>query len=183
MRFLINGITVIFSLLYPLALYFGANYFEPWKIAGLLIALLVIKLAASYSDKHWSRPLLIAGVFYFGFALWNNNFVSLRFYPALVSGVLLIIFSWSLLSPPSLIERLARLQHSDLPAEGVIYTRRVTQVWCIFFIVNGTIALATAIWTSFEVWSLYNGLIAYIMMGILMGGEYIIRMKTQKHVG
>ncbi|MDD5462672.1 MAG: hypothetical protein PHG00_13740 [Methylococcales bacterium] len=182
MRFLINGITVIFTVLYPLALYFGVNYFAPWKIAGVLAVLLVIKLAASYSDKHWSRPLLIAGVFYFGLVLWNNNFVSLRFYPALVSGVLLIIFSWSLLSPPSLIERFARLQHPDLPAEGVIYTRRVTQVWCIFFIVNGAIAVATAIWSSFEMWSLYNGLIAYVMMGILMGGEYIVRMKTQKHV-
>ena len=95
---------------------------------------------------------------------------------------MLAIFSWSLLSPPSLIERLARIQHPDLPPEGIIYTRRVTQVWCGFFIVNGGIALATALWSSFEVWSLYNGLIAYLLMGILLGGEYIVRMKTQKHV-
>ena len=119
---------------------------------------------------------------YFGFAIWSNNSVSLRFYPALVNGMMLVIFSWSLLSPPSLIERLARLQHPDLPPEGIIYTRRVTQIWCGFFMVNGFIALATALWSSFEVWSLYNGLIAYLLMGILMGGEYIVRMKTQKHV-
>ena len=143
---------------------------------------LLIKLVISYSDNHWSRPLLIAGVLYCGFAIWSNNLVSLRFYPALVNGVMLVIFSWSLLSPPSLIERLARLQHPDLPPEGVIYTRRVTQVWCVFFIVNGMIALATALCSSFEVWSLYNGLIAYLLMGILLSGEYIVRMKTQKHV-
>jgi uncharacterized membrane protein len=95
---------------------------------------------------------------------------------------MLVIFSWSLLSPPSLIERLARLQHPDLPSAGIIYTRRVTQVWCGFFIVNGAIALATAVWSSFEFWSLYNGVIAYLLMGILLGGEYVIRMKTQKHV-
>jgi uncharacterized membrane protein len=182
MRILINVVTVIFTVFYPLALYFGTNYFEPWKIAGILIVLLVIKLVTSYSENHWSRPLLMVGVVYFGFALWSNNLVSLRFYPALVCGVLLVIFSWSLLSPPSLIERLARLQHPDLPPEGIIYTRRVTQVWCGFFIVNGFISFATAVWSSFEVWSIYNGLIAYIMMGILMGGEYIVRMKTQKHV-
>ena len=85
------------------------------------------------------------------------------------------------MSSPSLIERLARLQHPDLPPEGVIYTRRVTQVWCGFFIVNGIIALATAPCSSFEVWSLYNSLIGYILMGIL-GGEYVVRLKTQKHV-
>lgn len=182
MRILINGVTVIFTVFYSLALYFGANYFEPWKISGILIVLLFVKLVTSYSDNHWSRPLLIVGLLYFGFALWSNNLVSLRFYPALVSGVLLIIFSWSLVSPPSLIECLARLQHPDLPPEGVIYTRRVTQVWCGFFIVNGVIAFATAVWSSFEVWSIYNGLIAYLLAGMLMGGEYIIRRKTQKHV-
>jgi len=48
--------------------------------------------------------------------------------------------------------------------------------------INGSIVLAMALCSSFEVWSLYNGLIAYLLMGILMGGEYVIRMKTQKHV-
>jgi len=182
MRIFINYVTAMLTVLYPLAVYFGINFFEPWKLAGMLIVLLVIKLAASYSDNHWSRPLLLAGMLYCVFAIWSNNLVSLRFYPALVNGVMLVIFSWSLLSPTSLIERLARLQHPDLPPEGVIYTRRVTQVWCVFFIVNGMIALATALCSSFEVWSLYNGLIVYLLMGILMGGEYVIRMKTQKHV-
>jgi uncharacterized membrane protein len=182
MRIFINGVTGLLTVFYPFAVYFGINYFEPWKIAGILIVLLLIKLAISYSDNHWSKPLLMAGVLYCGFAIWSGNLVSLRFYPALVSGVMLVIFSWSLLSPPSVIERLARIQHPDLPSEGVIYTRRVTQVWCVFFIVNGTIALATALWSSLEIWSLYNGLIAYILMGILLGGEYVIRMKTQKHV-
>lgn len=182
MRILINGVTAMLTLLYPLAVYFGIHYFEPWKLAGILMVLLLIKLAISHADNHWSRPLLIVGVFYCGFALWSNNVVSLRFYPVLVNGAMLVIFSSSLLSPPSLIERLARLQHPDLPPEGIIYTRRVTQVWCGFFIFNGVIALATALWSSFEVWSLYNGLIAYLLMGILLGGEYIVRMKTQKHV-
>ena len=182
MRIFITGVTAMLTVLYPFAVYFGISYFEPWKIAGVLMVFLLIKLAISYSDNHWSRPLLIAGVLYCGFALWSNTLVSLRFYPALVSGMMLVIFSWSLLTPTSLIERLARLQHPDLPPEGISYTRRVTQVWCVFFIVNGFIALVTALWSSFEVWSLYNGLIAYLLMGILMGGEYIVRMKTQKHV-
>ena len=182
MHHFINRVIGLLTVLYPLAVYFGNNYFEPWKLAGILLVFLVIKLASSYSDNHWSKPLLMAGILYCVFAIWSNNLVSLRFYPALVNGVMLVIFSWSLLSPTSLIERLARLQHPDLPPEGIIYTRRVTQVWCGFFIVNGMIALATAVWSSFEVWSLYNGLIAYLLMGMLLGGEYIVRMKTQKHV-
>lgn len=47
---------------------------------------------------------------------------------------------------------------------------------------NGAIALATALWGSFEQWSLYNGLISYLLTGALLGGEYIVRLRTQKHV-
>jgi uncharacterized membrane protein len=107
--------------------------------------------------------------------------LTLRFYPAIVNAAMLLLFSWSLWSPPSIIERFARIQHPDLPPEGVIYTRCVTQVWCGFFIINGSIALATTLWSSFEIWSLYNGLIAYLMMGILFIGEYLVRIKTQNH--
>jgi len=133
MRWFVNGIMGLSTLLYPLAVFFGRDYFEPWKIAALLIALLLVRLAASYSLKHWSMPLWVAGIAYSAFAMWSNQLNTLLFYPILVNGLMLLIFGWSLFSPPSLIERLARLQHPDLPPEGVIYTRRVTQVWCVFF--------------------------------------------------
>ncbi len=64
------------------------------------------------------------------------------------------------------------------------YTRRVTQVWCIFFFINGAIALGTALWASAAVWSLYNGVIAYLLMGGLLGGEYLVRLRfKQRHNG
>jgi len=182
MRIIINSIIGLLTMLYPFAVYFGTQYLEPRKIAVILMILLGIRLLASYSVKHWSSPLLLAGIAYCGFAIWSNELLALRFYPFIVNIVMLLIFSASLLSSQSMIERLARIQHPDLPPAGVIYTRKVTQIWCAFFIFNGSIALITALWGSFELWSLYNGLIAYILMGSLLGGEYIIRMKTQKHV-
>jgi uncharacterized membrane protein len=182
MRWLVNGVMALLTLLYPLAVFFGSQYFEPWKIAALLIVLLLARLAASYSGKHWSTPLLIAGIGYCVFAMWSNQLGALRLYPVLVNALMLLIFGWSLFSPPSLVERLARIQHPGLPPEGVAYTRRVTQVWCGFFIVNGTLALVTALWASLEIWSLYNGLIAYVLMGMLFAAEYLVRIRTQKHV-
>jgi uncharacterized membrane protein len=182
MRLLANSMIGLSILLYPVAVFFGGRHFEPWKIAGLLIVLLMVRLAAGYSSKHWSIPLTIAGIGYCVFAMWSNQLGTLLFYPTLVNGLMLLIFGWSLFYPPSLIERLARIQHPDLPPEGVIYTRRVTQVWCGFFIINGALALATALWASLEVWSLYNGLIAYVLMGVLFVAEYLVRIRTQKHV-
>jgi uncharacterized membrane protein len=181
MRVALNSLIGLLTLAYPFAVYFGMHYVEPRVIAGFLLALLVLRLATRAGGQ-WLRPLLIAGMLYCGFAIWANNLIALRFYPALVSAGMLLIFAWSLWSPQSLIERLARLQHPDLPPEGVIYTRRVTQVWCVFFAMNGLIALSTALWGSLEQWSLYNGLISYLLMGALFGGEYIVRLRTQKHV-
>lgn len=181
MRIMINSVIGLLTMFYPFAVYFGTQYLEPWKIAGILVMLLGLRLIASLAVKHWSSPLLILGMVYCGFAIWSNELLTLRFYPVIVNAVMLLLFSWSLFSPPSLIERLARIQHPNLPPEGIIYTRRVTQIWCVFFIINGSIALATALWSSFELWSLYNGLIAYLLMGVLFAGEYIVRMKTQKH--
>lgn len=178
---LINSAIGFLTLFYPFAVYFGTQYLEPWKIASMLFVLLGIRLCLSYRIKHWSSPLLLMAMIYSSFAIWSNELLTLRFYPAVANATMLLVFSWSLRSPTSLIERLARVQHPDLPPEGIIYTRRVTQIWCVFFIVNGSIGLVTALWSSFEIWSLYNGFIAYILMGILLVGEYIVRMRTQKH--
>jgi len=182
MRLIVNVVMIAATLLYPLVVFFGRDYFEPRKIASLLLALLLARLAASYFRNHWSTPLLIAGISYSVFAMWHNQLDTLLFYPVLVNGLMLIIFGWSLFFPPSLIERLARQQHPDLPPGAIIYTRRVTQAWCGFFIINGVLAWVTSVWASLEVWSLYNGLIAYLLMGILFAVEYLIRMRTQMHV-
>jgi uncharacterized membrane protein len=102
----------------------------------------------------------------------------LKLYPALVNAVMLAVFAVSLRFPPSAVERIARLSDPHLPPQGVAYTRRVTQVWCGFFVLNGVAALATALWASDQVWAFYNGLLAYVLMGALFGGEWLIRQRV-----
>jgi len=178
MPLIVNALIGLMTLLYPLAVYFGIQYFEPRIVAMLLCGLSVLRLGIA--NHPWMRPVLIAGLCFGGFAVWSNQLITLRFYPVLVNAVMLLIFAASLIFPPSLVERLARLQEPDLPADGVFYTRRVTQVWCGFFVINGGLALSTALWSSFEIWSLYNGLIAYVLMGLLFGGEYLFRMRWKR---
>ena len=168
----------LLTALYPAAVNFGLQYLQRRLIALALAELLLLRLALLRAD--WSKPLLLVGLAYAGFAIWSNQAIALRFYPALVNAAMLTLFAASLFYPPTIVERLARLQQPDLPAQGVLYTRRVTQVWCGFFVVNGGIAAATALWSSFQVWSLYNGLIAYLLMGLLFVGEYWVRQRVLK---
>ena len=79
-----------------------------------------------------------------------------------------------------MIERFARLAEPDLPPEGVIWTKKVTIVWCGFFVVNAVIALGTVLFTSTKIWVLYNGFISYLLMGVLLLGEYFLRKRQQR---
>ncbi|MGR9086634.1 MAG: hypothetical protein ACU841_06120 [Gammaproteobacteria bacterium] len=181
MRWMINGIAGVLVMTYPLAVYFGIQYLAPWKMAVFLMLLLGIRLTLGASEHSGKFVLPVAGLCYCLLAIWRNDVITLRFYPLLINALMLLVFAWSLASPPTVVERLARLQEPALNQAGVRYTRRVTQIWCVFFLLNGSIAFATAIWGSFESWSLYNGLIAYVLMGALMAGEYLVRMKARPH--
>lgn len=56
----------------------------------------------------------------------------LLFYPLVVNAVMLAAFGGSLWTTMPLVERLARIREPHLPAAAVRYTRRVTQIWCLF---------------------------------------------------
>ncbi len=180
---ILAAVAGLITLLYPLAVYFAVQYLLPWQIALALFGFLLLRLLLTRENKKTGNQLIvILGVGFCLLALWNNDLITLRFYPVLINLALFFIFLSSLYYPPPVIERLARLQHPELPPQGVIYTRKVTKVWMVFFICNASAAFATAIWSSLAWWSLYNGLIAYLLMGLLMGIEYLIRIRTQDHV-
>ncbi|NMR95446.1 hypothetical protein HKB38_29015, partial [Vibrio parahaemolyticus] len=100
-------------------------------------------------------------------------------YPVVVNVCVLCGFGLSLKQPQSIIERLARLQEPDLPASGVAYTRKVTMVWCAFFTLNAAVALYTC-FLPVKIWTLYNGLISYLLAGGLFAGEWIVRQFVRK---
>lgn len=169
-----TALTVLVTLLYPLAIWFAGGKLEPRWLALLLLLAAATRLPAMKlsSAARWSvaGALVLAGC-----AVWSNGLLPLKLYPVMVNAAFLAAFGYSLSTPMSMIERLARLQEPDLPPAAVQYTRRVTQIWCGFFVFNGGVALATALWASEAVWSLYNGVIAYALMGALMGGELLAR--------
>ncbi|HHS9716756.1 TPA: hypothetical protein ACTW8L_000120 [Klebsiella quasipneumoniae subsp. quasipneumoniae] len=109
-----------------------------------------------------------------------KNHQLLLFYPVVVNSVMLAVFGGSLWSRMPIIERLARLREPDLPERAVRYTRRVTQIWCAFFIINGGIALFTALYGDLSLWTAWNGMISYLLMGTLMAGEWLVRQRVIK---
>lgn len=97
------------------------------------------------------------------------------FYPVCMNFMMAVIFGISLVYPPTLIERIARLREPNLDARGVAYTRQVTKIWFVFCVLNMLTSLLTAVSGNIQVWAIYNGVISYCLMGILFAGEYGVR--------
>ncbi len=167
--------------LYPVLVYVGIGRFGPTAVAVLLIVVCLLRLLVLRVRGDWTlvakQTALISagGVLLAAASLLLGKADAMLFYPVLVNATLCFLFSWSLVSPPSAIERIARLREPDLPPAGVRYTRRVTIAWTIFFVANGAIALYTATLTPLSTWALYNGFIAYLLIGTMFGVEFLVR--------
>lgn len=171
--------TVFITLLFPLVIWFGHGKIEPRWLAGLLLLMAALRLVA-FKKNQLARWSVIVLLLLAGIAIGSNALLPLKLYPVLVNLFLLITFSATLLFPPSMIEIFARRMETDFPAVAISYTRYVTQIWCGFFIVNGSIAFITAMWATEEIWLLYTGVISYVLMGLLFSGEFLYRQRFKR---
>ncbi|MNE71751.1 hypothetical protein D3C80_1676500 [compost metagenome] len=167
-------------MLYPFAVHLGIEHFAPWQFALLLGGLWLARAMTGEGRLAQLLPACAAIAFCLLLAAMNSTLL-LRWYPVLINASLLGVFGLSLIHGPPVVERLARLREPDLPPAAVAYTRQVTKVWCLFFLGNGLTAAALALWAPLNWWALYNGLIAYLLMGALFAGEWWVRQRVRVH--
>ena len=175
MRLTLQIVTSIVLLTYPLAVYFGLNYLPAGTIAMVLCLLLIMRLIVQQQQVKSMVIPVIVGIGLTAASVIAKRHDWLLYYPVVINIRMLALFAYSLKSGPSMIERLARLKEPDLPDEATPYLEKVTLIWCGLFVFNGTVALYTARYASLEIWTLYNGLIAYLLIGSLLGGEWLYR--------
>lgn len=172
-KVLINVLIGGGSIAYPFLWYFGQNHFDMHHIALFMAILWLFR--ATLAKTTIQRVLAVVLVFFFVLVGWQKSQIGMYWYPVLVSLVMLLIFSGSLLTSQSIIERLARIQQPDLPLKGVRYTRQITQIWCVFFVINMVIIFILIRAEHWQAWALYTGLISYVLMGTLFLGEWLYR--------
>ena len=179
---------------YPLAVFAGLTYWGVAPLAVILFILFFFRMAVgSFSSFVTERPAKtpvfsgplkylslytgVIGVILVSLSALFKEATWFLYYPVAVNAVLLCIFSFSLRQPQSLVEQFAGLQDPHLNTKGIAYTRKVTQVWCLFFCFNGAVALATCS-MPLSYWTLYNGFISYFLIGLLFAIELFIRKKV-----
>jgi len=183
----------VLSLLYPILVFCGLRFWglSPRKLSLLLLLLAAFHLISASRKKvsgtasRIKEGCMVAFLLACGFAAFAlDNATVLKFYPVLVNAGMLFLFGSTLFRKPSFVFRLATfsdkriLQTADrFSVER--YCDRVTFVWCAFFVLNGSVALWTVLFADEKIWSLYNGLISYILMGILFVSELGVRKMKQ----
>lgn len=123
-----------------------------------------------------SALLLFAGIVCF----ITGKTIFIKLYPVFMTGIFLFTFGSTLFFPPNMCFRFAclgdkKLKNASYSKKVEEYCKKVTIIWCIFFILNGTFALITVFSNNDKLWSIYNGGIAYILMGILFAVEFLVR--------
>ena len=169
------------SILYPGLVYAGQAAVPPLVFVAVALALIGARLAMSGSPgaRVWRMPLVGAGVAVAALAAVDGHLAA-KAYPVVLSLGMAALFGASLLRPPSLIERFARLHEPDLPPAGQAYCRTVTVVWTVWLLVNAAVAAALALWGSDAAWALWTGVVAYLVMGVLFAGEVAVRQRVRR---
>ena len=183
---LLKVIGSLCSILYPFLILWILSVYRAYLrdiclfVLPVLVLLCVVQFIRTRQLKNLMY-LLVATVLFAVVAITDTpDFFKL--YPILVSALLLVHFAGSLVNPPTVIERFALLSRKGepLPVAAVLYCRKVTKVWIGFFCFNILVSALTALSGNWEIWSWYNGFISYLLIGLLMGGEWLVRWRVEK---
>ncbi|MBL8735585.1 MAG: hypothetical protein JNL12_04100 [Planctomycetes bacterium] len=173
---------------YPAFVWLGLTAGSPRQVALVLLCLLVpvsLWLLRSAGGGKAAlvlvlAPLLtvaaIAGSALFDEAAW------LFAEPVVISLVMLLVFGVTLRrGAVPMIERFARLQEPDLSIDKQRWCRLWTWIWCSFFVVNAAVAGVLAAVAPMAWWVFYTTTLSYGLMGLLFGGEWLLRRRRFAH--
>jgi uncharacterized membrane protein len=170
------GLLALAGVCYPVLVYFGLAAFSPRILLTTLVILVLVRALLFLLTRKVAPALIALAIALVLSAVgWVAEPLAIRLYPVAVSLTMALVFAMTLVRPPPMIERFARLREPNLDAFGQRYTRTLTKVWIGFFLANATIAGWTVTHGSLEQWTLYNGFLSYLLTGILFFGEWPIR--------
>jgi len=172
----VSGMLLVFLAAYPLLVFFVLNdYGLRTAVLILVVALLMRFMILGLDRDRFFKALLVVAIGATVCIALDSEKI-LKLYPTVVSGIFAASFGITLYAPPSAVERMAVKFGVQVNHAASAYMRRVTIVWCVFFVINGLIAAWLALNSSLYWWSLYSGLLSYLLMAVLFGVEYLVRL-------
>ncbi len=180
-RRIASGLFVVVGLTYPILVYLGLLYFSAMSVGLVAIGLLVLRLAFQPSRSRLGAfaPVLIAPACVIAALLPFDDVLAVKLYPVVISLSVAAAFGVSVMFPPTVVERIARVMEPKLNERGVRYARAVTLIWVATLVANAAISAWTAAYATLEIWTLYNGFLSYVFMGTVFALEFVNRQRVK----
>ena len=162
-------------LVYPYLVYRGINSGMVWLAPAIFSGIYLLQAFAARNVKMKIYKALIAIALLLG--AYYLQTITAKMLPILIQLMLMYFFGRTLLKGkgPSFIESFVRLEFPAFQPGISEYCRQLTILWTGFFAVNAIMCVVLANWGSDFWWMLYNGVFIYLMIGVLVIGEYIYR--------
>jgi len=178
----LKGILGLVIVAYPFLVYLAIQKQTLGVLALFLITVAILRLILanklSAAKLNVARQSALVLIVLAVMSFWLKDSEWFMVYPVIMNVIMLIFFGQSLFQEKSMIQRFAEIKEKNITAEKQRYMRQLTIVWCGFFVVNGLVSFYTWQFTSLEIWTLYNGFISYLLIGLLIVGELIFRRFT-----
>ena len=170
-----GSIAASLFLLYPYLVYLGIERGIAWLAPAFFSAIYLWQAFTARTMQARMNRALIAIAFLLG--AYYLQSLTAKVMPVLIQLMLVYFFGRTLLKGrgPPLIERFVLLEFPQSPPSIIVYCHQLTIVWALFFAFNAVVCSALAIWGDVYWWALFNGMIVYLLIGVLMVGEYIYR--------
>lgn len=178
---LIPLVVVLLSVAYPFVVWFNIDSVEPRWFGVVLLMVVLVRVVLAGNARKASDLLMAAvmGVFCFAIILLDSELL-LKCYPLIMSAGMGLLFLISLSGEQSLIERFARAGGKQPPREAKGYLRMLTLAWGMLLLLNAAVAAWTVWYSSLAVWTLYNGLLSYLVIAVFVIVELIYRRHYKK---
>jgi uncharacterized membrane protein len=154
---------------------------------GAALALAPSVMVALVLAWRWAPPTLAVAVtlglaaLLYGFwpFLAQHFFVAYLVQESCVYGLLGLTFSRSLLPRQvAVCTQLADKVHGPLTPREVLYTRRVTAAWALFFFTVVTVSILLFLYAPLRTWSLFINFCVLPLVGAMFLAEYLVRRRV-----
>lgn len=179
MKAVLGAVSALFILASPWVLYWTLSQQQVGLAAALLIGWIVVRtiplLLAARREQRIAALQLPAIALVFAILGWvSDNGTWLLVLPSATQGSFGAAFLRSLSGTP-LIEHFARMVKPELGAGELAHCRQWTAIWGVYLLALAALGLVFARWASLAVWTVYVGVVSYVLVAALFAIEYVIR--------
>lgn len=169
------------GLAYPFAVYLSLGRVPAGALVLAALTLVAGRLwvLRRTASAHALTPALVMVFAITGILGLAKSETAALIYPVLMSLGMATAFGLSLLRPPCLVQCFAALTEPDPCPAARAYMRKVSLVWSLFLCGNAAVSAFTVYLGDMAVWTLYNGLVSYLLMGTLFAVEYAVRRRVR----